>query len=36
MVVGLAVGVGVTLVSAIGPARHAVRIAPVAALTTAG
>jgi hypothetical protein len=31
-VVGLAVGVGVTVVSAIGPARRAVRIAPVAAL----
>jgi putative ABC transport system permease protein len=31
-VVALAVGVGVTVVSAIGPARRAVRIAPVAAL----
>ena len=32
-IVGLIVGVGVTLVSAISPARRAVRIAPVAALT---
>jgi putative ABC transport system permease protein len=32
-VVGLAVGIGVTVVSAIGPARRAVRIAPVAAIT---
>jgi putative ABC transport system permease protein len=32
VLVGLAVGVGVTVVSAIGPARHAVRIPPVAAL----
>jgi putative ABC transport system permease protein len=32
VLVGLAVGVGVTVVSAIGPARNAVRIAPVAAL----
>ena len=32
VVVGLAVGVGVTVVSAIGPARRAVRIPPVAAL----
>ena len=32
VLVGLAVGVGVTVVSAIGPARGAVRIAPVAAL----
>ena len=31
-VVGLVVGVGVTVVAAIGPARNAVRIAPVAAL----
>jgi putative ABC transport system permease protein len=31
-VVGLAVGVGVTVVAAIGPARNAVRIPPVAAL----
>jgi len=31
--VGLIVGTGVTLVAAIGPARNAVRIAPVAALT---
>jgi putative ABC transport system permease protein len=31
-VVALAVGVGVTVVSAVGPARHAVRIPPVAAL----
>jgi putative ABC transport system permease protein len=31
--VGLLVGIGVTVVSAIGPARHAVRIPPVAALT---
>jgi putative ABC transport system permease protein len=31
-VVALAVGVGVTVISAIGPARRAVRIAPVAAL----
>jgi putative ABC transport system permease protein len=33
VVVGLLVGVGVTLVAAIGPARRAVRIAPVAAVT---
>jgi hypothetical protein len=33
VIVGLLVGTGVTVVSAIGPARHAVRIAPVAALT---
>jgi len=32
VVVAIAVGVGVTVVSAIGPARRAVRIAPVAAL----
>ena len=32
VLVGLAVGVGVTVVSAVGPARNAVRIAPVAAL----
>jgi putative ABC transport system permease protein len=32
LVVSLAVGIGVTLVSAIGPARRAVRITPVAAL----
>jgi putative ABC transport system permease protein len=32
VLVGLAVGVGVTVISAIGPARNAVRIAPVAAL----
>jgi putative ABC transport system permease protein len=32
VVVGLAVGVGVTVVAAIGPARNAVRIPPVAAL----
>jgi putative ABC transport system permease protein len=32
VIVGLVVGVGVTVVSAIGPARQAVRIAPVAAL----
>ena len=32
VVVALAVGVGVTVISAIGPARRAVRIAPVAAL----
>ena len=32
-IVGLIVGVGVTMVSAISPARRAVRIAPVAALT---
>ena len=32
VLVGLAVGVGVTVVSAVGPARGAVRIAPVAAL----
>ena len=31
-VAGIALGVGVTLVSAVGPARRAVRIAPVAAL----
>ena len=33
-VVAIAVGVGVTVVSAIGPARRAVRIAPVAALVS--
>jgi putative ABC transport system permease protein len=33
VVVGLAVGIGVTVVSAISPARRAVRIPPVAALT---
>ncbi len=33
VVVGLAVGVGVTVVSAISPARRAVRIPPVAAIT---
>ena len=33
VVVGLAVGVGVTVVSAIGPARNAVRIPPIAALS---
>jgi putative ABC transport system permease protein len=33
VVVGLIVGTGVTLVAAIGPARNAVRIAPVAALS---
>ncbi len=33
VLVGLAVGVGVTVVAAIGPARNAVRIAPVAALS---
>jgi len=32
VVLGLAVGVGVTVIAAIGPARRAVRIAPVAAL----
>jgi putative ABC transport system permease protein len=32
VLVGLAVGVGVTVVSAIGPARNAVRIPPIAAL----
>ena len=32
VIVGLAVGVGVTVVSAISPARRAVRIAPIAAL----
>jgi putative ABC transport system permease protein len=32
VVVGIALGVGVTVISAIGPARRAVRIAPVAAL----
>jgi putative ABC transport system permease protein len=32
VLVGLAVGVGVTVISAIGPARNAVRIPPVAAL----
>ena len=36
VVVGLAVGVGVTVVSAIGPARRAVRIPPVAALDDRG
>ena len=34
MVVALAVGVGVTVVSAIGPARRAVRVPPVAALAS--
>jgi putative ABC transport system permease protein len=34
VVLGLAVGVGVTVIAAIGPARRAVRIAPVAALVT--
>ena len=33
VIVGLLVGTGVTVASAIGPARHAVRIPPVAALT---
>jgi putative ABC transport system permease protein len=33
VIVGLLVGTGVTVVSAIGPARHAVRIPPVAVLT---
>jgi putative ABC transport system permease protein len=33
VIVGLFVGTGVTVVSTIGPARHAVRIPPVAALT---
>ncbi len=33
IVVGLAVGVGVTVVAAIGPARNAVRIPPIAALS---
>src|ERR1700728_1217030 len=33
VIVGLLVGTGVSVVSAIGPARHAVRIPPVAALT---
>ena len=33
VIAGLLVGTGVTVVSAIGPARHAVRIPPVAALT---
>lgn len=33
VVVGLAVGVGVTVISAIGPARRAVRIPPVAAIS---
>ncbi len=33
VIVGLVVGIGVTVVSAIGPARRAVRIPPVAALT---
>ena len=33
VLVGLIVGTGVTLVAAIGPARHAVRIPPVAALS---
>jgi putative ABC transport system permease protein len=33
VIVGLLAGTGVTVVSAIGPARHAVRIPPVAALT---
>jgi putative ABC transport system permease protein len=36
VVVGLAVGIGVTVVSAIGPARRAVRIPPVAALSAQG
>ncbi len=34
VIVGLAVGIGVTVVSAISPARRAVRIPPVAALTS--
>jgi len=33
VVVGLAVGVGVTVIAAIGPARNAVRIPPIAALS---
>jgi putative ABC transport system permease protein len=33
VIAGLVVGVGVTVVAAIGPARQAVRIAPIAALT---
>jgi putative ABC transport system permease protein len=33
VLVGLAVGIGVTVISAIGPARRAVRIAPVAAIS---
>ncbi|MGH3733007.1 MAG: ABC transporter permease [Acidimicrobiales bacterium] len=33
VIVGLAVGIGVTVISAISPARRAVRIAPVAAIT---
>ncbi len=33
IVIGLAVGVGVTVVAAIGPARNAVRIPPIAALS---
>jgi putative ABC transport system permease protein len=36
VVAGLAIGVGVTLLSAIGPARRAVRIPPVAALSDRG
>ena len=32
IVIALAVGIGITLVAAIGPARHAVRIPPIAAL----
>jgi putative ABC transport system permease protein len=34
VVVGLVVGIGVTVISAVSPARRAVRIPPVAALTT--
>ena len=36
VVVAIAVGVGVTVISAIVPARRAVRIAPVAALVEHG
>ena len=36
VVLALAVGIGVTVISAIGPARRAVRIAPVAALVATG
>jgi putative ABC transport system permease protein len=36
VVAALAVGIGVTVISAIGPARRAVRIAPVAALSATG
>ena len=36
VVLALAVGIGVTVISAIGPARRAVRIAPVAALVETG